>query len=98
MTRRIRSSSRIRTSGKAGTLSLRERQCLELAAQGKSNWAIGQILQISQHTVHRHVESAKHRLGVATRVQAIVRAFQSHQIFVGDPAQSDPKLARRPTR
>lgn len=65
-------------------LSLRERQCLELAAQGKSNWAIGRILHISEHTVHRHVESAKHRLGVATRVQAIIQAFQDRQISIGD--------------
>lgn len=70
-------------------LSLRERQCLELVAQGKSNWAIGQILRISEHTVHRHIESAKQRLGVATRVQAVIGAAQGRQISVGDAIRAD---------
>jgi DNA-binding CsgD family transcriptional regulator len=71
-------------------LSLRERQCLELVAQGKSNWTIGQILCISEHTVHRHIESAKQRLGVATRVQAVIGALQGHQISIGDAIRADP--------
>lgn len=65
-------------------LSERERQCLELVAQGKSNWAIGQILKISEHTVHTYIEHAKKRLGVATRVQAIMCALQGGQISFGD--------------
>jgi len=65
-------------------LSRRERQCLELVAQGKSNWTIGEILGISEHTVHRHIESAKQRLGVATRIQAVIGAAQGHQISIGD--------------
>jgi DNA-binding CsgD family transcriptional regulator len=70
-------------------LSLRERQCLELVAQGKSNWVIGEILCISEHTVHRHIESAKQRLGVATRVQAVVGALQLRQISLGDAVHAD---------
>ena len=65
-------------------LSRRERQCLELAAQGKSDWVVGKILGISERTVHNHIESAKRRLGVATRVQAIVQALASRQIAFGD--------------
>lgn len=65
-------------------LSRRERQCLELAAQGKSDWVVGKILGISERTVHNHIESAKRRLGVATRVQAIVQALASRQISFGD--------------
>lgn len=70
-------------------LSLRERQCLELVAQGKSNWVIGQILRISEHTVHRHIESAKQRLGVATRMQAVIGAAQGRQISIGDAIRAD---------
>lgn len=80
-------SGRSRT---VGTLSGRERQCLELVAQGKSDWAIGRILRISEHTVHRHVESAKQRLGVATRAQAVIRAAEVGQISVGDVVRADP--------
>ncbi|GFE79194.1 hypothetical protein GCM10011487_11940 [Steroidobacter agaridevorans] len=71
------------------SLSLRERQCLELVAEGKSDWAIGQILRISEHTVHRYIESAKRRLGVATRVQAIICALQGRQISLGDVIRAD---------
>lgn len=71
-------------------LSPRERQCLELVAQGKTDWAIGEILQISEHTVHRYIESAKRRLGVATRVQAIICALQGRQISMGDVIRARP--------
>lgn len=65
-------------------LSVRERQCLELAAYGKSDWAISQILKISEHTVHKHVEAAKRRLGATTRTQAVVYAVQRREISLGD--------------
>lgn len=71
-------------------LSARERQCLGLAAEGKSDWAISQILSISEHTVHKHIEAAKRRLGVATRVQAIVWAAQHCEISVGDVVKAHP--------
>jgi len=65
-------------------LSPRERQCLELAAQGKSDWETSVILGLSESTVHCHIERAKRRLGVATRVQAILHALHSGQIRFGD--------------
>jgi DNA-binding CsgD family transcriptional regulator len=69
-------------------LTRRERQCLQLAAQGKSDWVAGRILGISERTVHNHIEHAKRRLGVATRVQAIVQALVSRQIAFGDVIRS----------
>jgi DNA-binding CsgD family transcriptional regulator len=69
-------------------LTRRERQCLELAAQGKSDWVAGKILGISERTVHNHIEHAKRRLGVATSVQAIVHALVSRQIAFGDVIRS----------
>ena len=80
----------------AGTLSRRERQCLELAAQGKSDWVVGRLLSISERTVHNHIESAKRRLGVATRVQAIVHALASRQVSFGDVIRP-PNSERVPT-
>lgn len=83
-------------------LTRRERQCLELAAQGKSDWVAGRILGISERTVHNHIEHAKRRLGVTTRVQAIVHALVSHQIAFGDVIRSaadeddEPRQAGRP--
>lgn len=69
-------------------LSMRERQCLELVAQGKSDWDISQLLGISESTVHKHVESAKRRLSVSTRIQAVVWAVQHREICFGDVVQS----------
>ena len=74
----------------------RERQCLELAAQGKVDWEIGHHLHLSAHTVHQYIENAKRRLGVRTRIQAVVRALQTGQISFGDVmrAESDPTEPR----
>ena len=54
----------------------RELECLRWAAAGKSDWEIGQILLISAKTVNYHIENAKRKFGVATRVQAIVCALR----------------------
>ena len=90
---RMYSALSLEAAEKAGScgargLTRRERQCLELAAQGKSDWVAGRILGISERTVHNHIEHAKRRLGVATRVQAIVHALVSRQIAFGDVIRS----------
>lgn len=72
-----------------GRLTRRERQCLELAAQGKSDWTVGQLLNLSEHTVHGHIERAKRRFGVATRVQAVVYALRCRQISFGDVIRAE---------
>jgi LuxR family transcriptional regulator, quorum-sensing system regulator CciR len=72
-------------------LSERERQCLELAAQGKDDWAIGLLLRISERTAHNHIERAKRRLGVCTRVQVIVQALSEGQISFGDVIRVQPR-------
>src|SRR5690606_4199677 len=74
--------------GTGPLLTARECQCLELAAQGKGDWDISQLLGISEHTVHKHVEAAKRRLGVSTRTQAIVWAVQHRAICFGDVVNS----------
>jgi len=76
-------------------LSERERQCLELAAQGKDDWSIGSLLRISERTAHNHIERAKRRLGVCTRVQVIVHALSEGQISFGDVIKAQT-LAHRP--
>jgi len=73
-----------RTEADAPRLSHRERQCLEFVARGKSDWTIAKLLNLSVTTVHNHIEHAKHRLCVSTRVQAVVHALGSRQITFGD--------------
>jgi DNA-binding CsgD family transcriptional regulator len=55
------------------SLSPREFECLEWAAEGKSAWEIGRILGISRYTAATHLENAKAKLGVRTIVQAVAR-------------------------
>ena len=71
-------------------LTARQKQCLELVAQGKDDWAISQLLRLSENTVHTHLEQAKRRLGVATRIQAVICALQAKQISLGDVIRACP--------
>ncbi len=64
----------------AGRLSPREQECLTLAGCGKSDWTIGELLGLSERTVHNTIERAKKRFGVASRAQALVRAVIDGQI------------------
>ena len=56
-------------------LTPRQRDCVMLVAQGKSDWEIGALLGISDSTVHKHIEDAKRRFGVSTRIQLVVRSL-----------------------
>jgi DNA-binding CsgD family transcriptional regulator len=71
------------TGSEAGTspgakpcVTVRETQVLHWIAAGKSDWEIGQILNISAKTVNYHVEKAKRKFGVATRIQAVMEAVR----------------------
>jgi DNA-binding CsgD family transcriptional regulator len=55
-------------------LTRRQRECLAWVEQGKSSTDIGAILGLSPETVNEHVGEACRRLGVRTRVQAVVTA------------------------
>jgi len=55
-------------------LTGREREVLELVAQGRPNAAIATRLFLSQKTVRNHVSNILTKLQVADRAQAIVRA------------------------
>jgi DNA-binding CsgD family transcriptional regulator len=57
-------------------VTARESEILAWVAVGKSDWAIGRLLRISGKTVNFHVENAKRKFGVATRVQAVVVALR----------------------
>ena len=52
------------------TLTPRQREVLELLAQGRSNREIARLLYRSEHTIHRHVANILGELGVKTRAQA----------------------------
>lgn len=57
-------------------LTDRERECLRLVADGKSDSQIGDLIGTSSRTAHFHVERAKKKLGASTRAQAVARAIR----------------------
>jgi DNA-binding CsgD family transcriptional regulator len=64
------------------TLSARETQCLTYIAAGHEDEEISRILGISPRTVRFHVDSAKAKLGVNSRVQAVTKALRARLINV----------------
>jgi DNA-binding CsgD family transcriptional regulator len=63
-------------------LTPREKECLSLAALGKSDRDIAANLHIGERTVHGYVEGAKRKMGAATRIQAVVSAIREGAIDV----------------
>ncbi|WSA12758.1 LuxR C-terminal-related transcriptional regulator [Micromonospora sp. NBC_01813] len=59
-------------------LTDRERQVLELVAEGRTNRATAEALFISERTVGVHVSNILNKLQVKTRVQA-TRVFMRNQ-------------------
>ena len=65
-------------------LSRRQLDCVLLAGRGKSDKDVAQILGISNHSVHQHMEDAKRKYDVATRMQLIVRVLFDNQVAFAD--------------
>jgi DNA-binding CsgD family transcriptional regulator len=58
------------------TLSAREVQVLQWAAEGKSEWEIGVILGLSEHTAEKFIRSARVKLRAVNRTHAVARAIK----------------------
>ena len=61
------------SNGRLSPLSPRESECLRWVADGKTDFEVGKILNISPRTVRFHIRNAKEKLGVATRIQAVAK-------------------------
>lgn len=55
-------------------LNDREIETLTWAARGKTSADIAQLIGLSKRTVDFHIENAREKLGVSTRIQAAVKA------------------------
>jgi DNA-binding CsgD family transcriptional regulator len=62
------------------TLTARELECLRWVAVGKTDAEIAVILSIKPRTARFHIENAKRKMGVATRVQAVAEAMRLQTI------------------
>jgi DNA-binding NarL/FixJ family response regulator len=63
-------------------LTSREQDVLELIAQGLTNKAIGQHLQIKESTVKFHVNSILTKLGAQSRTEAVVLATRLGWLYI----------------
>jgi len=61
-------------------LNTREIEALTWSARGKTSDEIAQILGLTKRTVDFHLDSARSKLGVATRTQAVVKAVTGRLI------------------
>ncbi|MCR6630637.1 MAG: LuxR family transcriptional regulator [Magnetospirillum sp.] len=59
----------------APRLTPREREILLWCAKGKSSWSVGQILHIAEHSVEWHLRNIFRKLGVDSRITAVVKAL-----------------------
>ncbi|GGB50329.1 hypothetical protein GCM10011316_23070 [Roseibium aquae] len=79
--------SRLRDLGvisgqRPGALSTRERKVLELTAFGKTAGEIAEVLDISQRTVHAHLQNASVKLNASNKTHTVVEALRYGQIRV----------------
>jgi LuxR family transcriptional regulator, quorum-sensing system regulator BjaR1 len=63
-------------------LTRRQIETLQWVAFGKSDWEVAEKLGVSENTVHKHIEAAKARFGVPTRMQAVVAALRQGSIQI----------------
>jgi len=59
----------------APRLTDRQRECVRWLARGKSDSEIGQILDVSEETVTKHLKLARERYGVERRTSLAIRAL-----------------------
>ncbi len=75
-----KSCSRPRPATEALRLTPREREILQLLAEGKSNWCVATILAISIKTVETHREHVMRKLRLESIVELVHYAVRNHLV------------------
>ena len=57
-------------------LTRREREVLQLVADGRTDQEIAAVLGVSTFTINKHVRAILVKMGAASRTEAAVRAFK----------------------
>jgi LuxR family quorum sensing-dependent transcriptional regulator len=58
------------------SLSKREQEALQWAAEGKTEWEIGTILGLSEHSAEKFIRSACSKLKAGNRTHAVAQAIR----------------------
>lgn len=74
------------------TLTEREKDCLRWAAEGKTSWEIGQIMEIAESTVVHHLRNAGLKLGVSRRQGAVTKALAAGALEYSWQAAAEKNL------
>lgn len=64
-----------------GALTKRETEVLHFVAEGKTNWEIGKILQLSEFSIKDHIHNLTVKLGATNRAQAVAVAIRNNLII-----------------
>lgn len=67
-------------------LTPREAECVALMAQGKTDWEIGVILDLSEETVTKYLKTARRRFGVTRRAQLAIAVLAEGQLSLDELA------------
>jgi DNA-binding CsgD family transcriptional regulator len=62
-------------SGEMPRLTARELEVLRWTMDGKSAWAVGEILSVSENTVNFHLRNVFRKLGSSSKHQAVLKAM-----------------------
>ena len=79
-----RPTTRTELTNQLEKLTPREREVLELLAQGRSNSDIARALVIAEGTAKTHVASILAKLGLRDRIQCVIFAYESGLIRPGE--------------
>ena len=70
-------ASKLPSAAEVASITARERECLRWVGLGKTNWEIAKILDVKETTVQTHIENAKRKLNVQSRVSLVVQSMKT---------------------